>query len=44
MEHFPITISHDKQVYHFKVSEYPHHDRERCKYKVFQESTLITFY
>lgn len=41
MEHYPITISHDKEIHHFQVSEHPHHDGERCKYRVFENGNFV---
>jgi hypothetical protein len=37
MENYTITISKDKEVHHFEVAEYPHHEDGRCKYRVFEE-------
>lgn len=41
MGDYTITVSHDKELHHFKVSEYPHHDGERCKYKVFENGAFV---
>ena len=41
MEHYPITISHDKEVHHFQVSEHPHADNKRCKYRVFEHGAFV---
>jgi hypothetical protein len=41
MENHPITISHDKEVHHFEVSEHPHHDGERCKFRVFEYGQFV---
>jgi len=41
MENFPITISKDKKVHHFEVSEHPHHDGERCNYRVFEDAAFV---
>jgi hypothetical protein len=41
MEDYIITVSHDKVVHRFKISEYPHHDGERCKYKVFEHGAFV---
>jgi hypothetical protein len=41
MENYPITISIDKEVYHFEIGEYLHHDSESCKVKVFQNGKLV---
>ena len=41
MENFTITISHDNQVHHFQVGEYPHHDDKRCKYRVFENGKFV---
>jgi hypothetical protein len=41
MENFTITISRDKAVHHFQVGEYPHHDDQRCKYRVFENGAFV---
>jgi hypothetical protein len=41
MEKHPITISYDKDVHPFEVSEHPHHDGERCKYRVFENGMFV---
>ena len=41
MENYPITVSKDKEVHHFEVGEYLHHDGESCKYKVFENGQLV---
>lgn len=41
MENYTITISKDKEVHHFEVAEYPHHEDGRCKYRVFEEGTFV---
>ncbi|ETZ20852.1 hypothetical protein N824_29635 [Pedobacter sp. V48] len=41
MENYSITISRDKQVHHFEIGEYLHHNGESCKVKVFQEGRLV---
>jgi len=41
MENHTITISHDKEVHHFEVSEHPHHSGERCKYRVFENGAFV---
>ena len=41
MENYPNSISLDKQVYHFEIGEYLHHDGESCKVKVFQEGKMV---
>ena len=41
MENYPITISKDKQLHHFEVGEYLHHDAERCKFKVFENGAFV---
>lgn len=41
MENYPITISIDKEVYHFEIGEYLHQNGETCKFKVFQEGKLV---
>jgi hypothetical protein len=41
MDNHPITISLDKEIHHFEVSEHPHHDGERCKYRVFENGAFV---
>ncbi|TSJ36465.1 hypothetical protein FO440_21775 [Mucilaginibacter corticis] len=41
MENYPIIISVDKEVHHFEVGEYPHHNGEQCKYKVFEHGVYV---
>lgn len=41
MENFTITISKDKEVHCFQVGEYPHHDDQRCKYRVFENGEFV---
>jgi hypothetical protein len=41
MENYPITISLDKEVHHFEVGEYVHHDGERCKFRVFEDGEFV---
>ena len=41
MDNYTITISHDKEVHHFQVGEHPHHDDQRCKYRVFEKGTFV---
>ena len=41
MENYPISISIDKQVHHFEIGEYLHHNGQSCKVKVFQEGLLV---
>jgi len=41
MNNYPITISHDKAVYHFEVGEFPHHDETKCRYRVYENGELV---
>ena len=41
MENYPITITVDEEVHHFEVGEYPHHNEEQCKYKVFEQGVHV---
>lgn len=41
MENFTITISKDKEIHHFQVGEYPHHDTHRCRYRVFENGEFV---
>ena len=41
MENYPIRIVKDKDVHHFEVGEYLHHDDEHCKFKVFKDAVYV---
>ncbi|MBB5394770.1 MULTISPECIES: hypothetical protein [unclassified Mucilaginibacter] len=41
MENYPITISKDKQIHHFEVGEYLHHDEMSCKFKIFEAGKFV---
>jgi len=41
MENYQITIRKDKEVRHFEVGEYLHHDGENCKFKVFEGGKFV---
>jgi len=41
MEHYPITINMADQIHQFDVGEYPHHNDENCKYKVFENGLYV---
>jgi hypothetical protein len=41
MNNFPITISLDKDIHHFEIGEYPHHDENRCRYRVYENGGLV---
>jgi hypothetical protein len=41
MENYPITVNKDNQLHRFEVGEYPHHDKESCKYKVFENGVYV---
>lgn len=41
MENFPFMISTGKQVHHFEVGEYLHHDGESCKFRVFENGAFV---
>jgi hypothetical protein len=41
MGNYPITVSKDKEIHHFEVGEYPHHDDEHCKFKVFENGVYV---
>jgi hypothetical protein len=41
MNNYPITISKDKQVHHFEVGEYLHHDNTSCKFRVFEKGRFV---
>jgi hypothetical protein len=41
MENYPITISKDKEVHHFEVGEYVHHEDDKCKYRVFENGAYV---
>ena len=45
MENYPITVSIDREVHHFEVGEYLHHDGENCKFRVFENGAFVaSFY
>jgi hypothetical protein len=45
MENFPITVGTDKEIHHFEVGEYLHHDGENCKFRVFEHGNFVaSFY
>ena len=41
MENYPITISTIKEVHHFEVGEYPHHNEQGCKFRVFENGVYV---
>lgn len=41
MDNYPIIISKDKEVHHFEVGEYLHHDETTCKFKVFEDGKFV---
>jgi hypothetical protein len=41
MDNFLITVSKDKEVHHFEVGEYLHHDGKSCKFRVFEQGILV---
>lgn len=41
MEKHKITIVKDKEVLHFDVADYLHHDGERCKFEVYQDDRFV---
>jgi hypothetical protein len=41
MENYPITISKDKAIHYFEVGEYVHHEEDKCKYRVFENSNYV---
>jgi hypothetical protein len=41
MENYPISITADKKVHHFEVGEYPHHNDDRCKFRVFEDGLYV---
>jgi len=41
MANYPITISLDKEVHHFEVGEYPHHDERKCRYRIYENGELV---
>lgn len=41
MEDFTITINRDSEVHHFQVGEYPHHDAQRCRFRVFENGEFV---
>ena len=41
MENYPVSFKVGKEVHHFEVGEYLHHDGESCKFKVFQDGKFV---
>ena len=41
MENYSVSISLDKEIYHFEIGEYLHQNGEGCKVKVFQRGKLV---
>ena len=41
MERIPVTVSKDKEIHHFEVSEHPHHNGGGCKYRVFEHGNFV---
>lgn len=41
MEKFTISISRDKEIFHFEVVDYPHHEGERCKFEVYHDGKYV---
>jgi hypothetical protein len=41
MENYPITINLDKEIHHFEVGEFAHHDETRCRYRVYENGELV---
>jgi len=41
MERFDISLEKDKEVLHFEVREYLHHNGEQCKFEIYKEDTFV---
>lgn len=41
MEKFKIDVSQDKEIFHFEVLDYLHHEGEKCKFEVFMDGKLV---
>ncbi|OOQ58963.1 hypothetical protein [Mucilaginibacter pedocola] len=41
MENYPITISLNKEVHHFEVGEYAHHEDGKCKFRVYKNGKHV---
>lgn len=41
MDNHMITVTYDKEVHHFEIGEYPHHDGQRCRYRVFENGEYV---
>lgn len=41
MENYGITISIDKEVHHFEVGEYVHHEDDKCKYRICENGAYV---
>ena len=41
MEQQIIKVRYKKEAHQYTVTDHPHHDNERCKYKVFEDGNLV---
>lgn len=41
MENYGVSFNLNKEVHHFEVGEYLHHDGQSCKFKVFREGKFV---
>jgi len=41
MENLKIDVTDKKSTRHFEVVDQPHHDADRCKYKVFENGVHV---
>ena len=41
MENYPITINLKKEVHHFEVGEYAHHEDDKCKFRVYENGAYV---
>ncbi|TCD08392.1 hypothetical protein EZ449_12790 [Pedobacter frigidisoli] len=41
MENYTISLRIEESERHFEIGEYMHHDGERCRFKVFENKSLV---
>ncbi|WP_114941343.1 hypothetical protein [Mucilaginibacter endophyticus] len=41
MANYLISITLGWKLYHCEVGEYPHHDENRCRYRVYEDEKLV---
>jgi hypothetical protein len=41
MENYKIKVTYNKKTREFEITDCPHDDNERCKYKVFENGVYV---